>query len=177
MNFFSYYKAIILSKLTRKGNEYIVSKMRDEGMSIGEGTHIFSNIAASEPYLVSIGKNCTISTEVNFITHDASVGIFMGREKYSDVAGRIIIGDNCFIGSRVLIMYGVTLPDNTLVAAGSVVTKSISETGCIIGGNPAKIIGRLDDYLEKNSEFFLSLHNLNSEERKKKILTSNLLKR
>ena len=150
MNNFNYYKQLVLGRLVGNSNKRIVNAFRKEGMRIGNDTHIFSNISLSEPYLIKIGNNCTISTNVHFITHDASIGLYMGRTNYSDICGRIEIGDNCFIGNGVIVLYGVTLPDNTIVAAGSVVTKSIKEPGCIIAGNPAKIIGKVETYLEKN---------------------------
>lgn len=134
MNNFQYYKTIIFSKILRKGNSYVVSKMRETGMKIGDNTHIFSNIALSEPYLVSIGNNSTISTGVSFITHDASVGVYLGREANSDICGKITVGDNCFIGASSILMYGISIADNTIIASGSVVVKSILESGCIWGG-------------------------------------------
>lgn len=175
MNNFNYYKYRVLDKLFGNKNKWLVNAFRKEGMEIGKETHIFSNISLSEPYLIKIGNNCTISTDVSFITHDASIGLYIGRDNYSDICGRIEIGDNCFIGSGAIILYGVTLPDNTLVAAGSVVTKSINEPGCIIAGNPAKIISKIEIYLEKNKEHFLSLHGLNYSSRKNIILESDKL--
>ena len=47
-------------------------------------------------------------------------------------------------------MYGVSLPNNIIVAAGSVVTKSISEERVILGGNPAKVISTWDKFYDKN---------------------------
>ena len=55
-----------------------------------------------------------------------------------DTFGAISIGNNCFIGANSVILLGVTLADNIVVAAGSVVTKSFFENNIIIGGNPAK---------------------------------------
>lgn len=176
MNKLKYMRCKILSKFIG-GNSYIVDQFRKEGLTIGEDTHIFSNIITSEPYLISIGSNCTISTEVCFLTHDASIGLFLGRKIKSDICGKISVGDNCFIGNRAILLYGVSIPDNTIVAAGSVITKSIDEPGCIVGGNPAKIIGKVETFLEKNKEYFLSLHELSAEERKKVILSSKLINR
>ncbi len=175
MNKIKYAVALIYSKIFGGGNNYIVGKLRNSGISIGEGTHIFSNIITSEPYLIKIGKYCTISTNISFITHDASVGAFLGRDNYSDLCGRITIGDHCFIGNNSILLYGVSLPDRTLVASGSVVTKSISEPGCIIGGNPARVIGRVDSFLEKNKGNMLSLHGKSYGEREQIILHSNKL--
>ncbi|MGL4673104.1 DapH/DapD/GlmU-related protein, partial [Cetobacterium sp.] len=53
------------------------------------------------------------------------------------------IGNNVWIGGRSVICPGVTLGDNVVVAAGSVVTKSFPNN-CIIGGNPAKTIRMID---------------------------------
>lgn len=173
MNSFQYFKTLLMSKLNMRGNAYVVEKMRKQGMAIGNNTHIFSNIAASEPYLVSIGDNVTISTDVIFLTHDASVGLYGGgRNVCSDICGEINIGDNVFIGNRVIVIYGVSIPNNTIVAAGSVVTKSFTEPGYIIGGNPAKIISKVDDFMEKTRDFQLCLHGLSQEERKNIILNS-----
>lgn len=58
MNSIQYFKTLVLSRLLGGGNSRVIEAFRKEGMIIGEGTHIFSNIAASEPYLVSIGDHC-----------------------------------------------------------------------------------------------------------------------
>ena len=157
------------------GNKLLINCLRKEGCKIGYDTHLFSNVSPEEPYLVEIGNNCTISTEVSFITHDASVGLFFERKNLSDVCGKITIGNNCFIGNRVVLMYGVNIPDNTIVAAGSVVTKSIKEQGCIVGGNPAKVIGKVSNFMEKSKKYALNLHGSNSKDRRCIIEESNKL--
>jgi len=56
----------------------------------------------------------------------------------------IIIGNNVWIGTRVIILPGVQIGDNTIIGAGAVVTKSFPANS-IIGGNPAKIIRIRDE--------------------------------
>ena len=51
----------------------------------------------------------------------------------------IIIGENCWIGTNVRICKGVTIGDNSVIAACSVVTKDVP-ANCIVAGNPAKIV-------------------------------------
>lgn len=51
----------------------------------------------------------------------------------------IKIGNNVWVGTRVIILPGVEIGDNTIIGAGAVVTKSFPKD-CIIGGNPAKIL-------------------------------------
>ncbi|MBA2585639.1 MAG: maltose acetyltransferase, partial [Chthoniobacterales bacterium] len=52
-----------------------------------------------------------------------------------------IIGDNVWIGMNAVILKGVAIGENSVVAAGAVVTKSVPEN-CVVAGNPAKIVKR-----------------------------------
>lgn len=152
-------------------------------MTIGENTHIFSRLISSEPFLISIGDNVTISVGVTLLTHDASIGPIAGRNVFSDIVGPISIGNNCFIGANAIILPGVSIPDNSIVAAGSVVTKTIIppfldktnntqhiNEGIIIGGNPARYICKTTDFIKKREAYFLKLHNLSIKDRKEIIL-------
>lgn len=56
---------------------------------------------------------------------------------------KVILGSNVFIGSNVKILKGVTIGDNSIIANGSIVTKSIPKN-VIAGGIPAKIIKKID---------------------------------
>ena len=56
--------------------------------------------------------------------------------------GRVIIGDGCWIGAKATILQNVTLGDRCIVAAGSVVTQGFP-SGSVIGGNPARLVRRL----------------------------------
>ena len=144
-----YYIAKVRSKL-RHSHEPMLAYYRSKGIRIGEKCLICSNIATSEAFLISIGNNTTISTNVSLLTHDYSAHIII--EGKSDLYGRIEIGNNCFVGANSTILYGVTLGDNVLVAAGSVVTKSFREKNIIIGGNPARVIGTWEDYIRKYAD-------------------------
>lgn len=138
----------------QKKNEVVCSYFRKKGAHIGNNCRICSNLDLCEQSLLFIGNNTIISSGVTFVTHDASISIYLKKRKA--LFGKIIIGDNCFIGEKAMILYGVSIPDNTIVAAGSVVTKSILQNGQIIGGNPAKIIGTIDSFVSKNKEKVLS---------------------
>ncbi len=58
-----------------------------------------------------------------------------------DKTGKIIIGENVWIGSQCVILPGVQIDDNSVIGAGSVVTKSIPKNSIVVG-NPAKIVAR-----------------------------------
>ena len=61
-----------------------------------------------------------------------------------NIARPIAIGKDCWIGAGAIILPGVTIGQGTTVGAGAVVTKSLPER-VIAAGNPARIIGRVDD--------------------------------
>jgi maltose O-acetyltransferase len=59
----------------------------------------------------------------------------------------VLIGDNVWIGTRVIIMPGVKIGSNSIIGAGSVVTKSFPEN-CVIAGVPAKIIKTREPWIK-----------------------------
>lgn len=88
---------------------------------------------------IQYGKNCEISANVRFVVRNHD---FYDIHKPAEIEP-IIIGDECWIGSGVVVLPGVHLGPHTLVGAGSIVTKSFPDGWCIIAGNPAKIIRKL----------------------------------
>jgi maltose O-acetyltransferase len=98
----------------------------------------------SHCYLISIGDNCTICPNVRLIAHDASTKKFLGYTKL----GKIVIKNNCFIGDSTIVLPKVTIGPNSIIGAGSVVTKDIPPN-TVAAGNPTKIISTLNDYLNK----------------------------
>ncbi len=156
--------AKVRSKFPGGGKETLNKYLRKQGMTIGKGTKTASQLKTSEPYLISIGDNVTISHGVDFITHDNSVCKMFGVAH--DLYGRINIGNNCFIGAHAIIMYGVTLADNVIVGAGSVVTKSVTESNVIVAGNPAKIISTWEAFRLKVSENVIHAGHLPKNEKR-----------
>lgn len=144
--------AKIISKLKReKHKETIIKFFRKQGIKIGGGgTNICCNIVTPESYLIEIGNNVTIGDKVDFITHDNSISKI--SPETINLFGKIVIGNNCFIGERSTILYGVILADNIIVAAGSVVVDSFLTERIIIGGNPARVISTWEKFFEKSKD-------------------------
>ena len=101
---------------------------------------------------MQIHNNVAVAANVTFLTHDIMNGVFNRNANleghYKQYIGSIEIFDNCFIGANSTIMYNVKIGPNAIVAAGSVVTKDVPE-GKIVAGNPAKVIGTVEDFKNK----------------------------
>ena len=116
------------------------------------------------------------SGNVSLYTHDGGVKVLNSLNyfdgKRMDKVGKIVIGNNCFIGAHSKIMPGVTIGDNVIVGAGAIVTKDVPSNS-IVAGIPARVICTIDDYYEKNKKNFYPTLGMSFEE-KKKILTEAL---
>lgn len=140
----------ILNKIyLHKYDDFTVAQhFRRQGARIGGNNRLEIRSLGSEPYLVSIANHCTVAANVKFLTHDGGVWVF--TETYPDLQkfGPITILDNCFIGIDSIIMGNVIIGPNSIVGAGSVVTKNVPGN-TIVAGNPARSISSLEQYKEK----------------------------
>jgi carbonic anhydrase/acetyltransferase-like protein (isoleucine patch superfamily) len=139
-------RVLTLLRFALRGGVYAA---RAQGVRIGEGCRIYISQFGSEPFLIQVGSRVTITSGVRLITHDGSTALVR------DTAGRrfqrygpISIGDDVFIGINSIVLPGVSIGSRVVVAAGSVVTKSIPD-GVVVGGNPARVIASFDEYSDR----------------------------
>jgi acetyltransferase-like isoleucine patch superfamily enzyme len=138
-------------RATKSGGEYA----RHKGVKIGDNCRIYTRSFGSEPWMISIGNKVTVTSGVVLLTHDGSTWLMNDEKGRRYLYRRVEIGNNVFIGVNSIIMPGVKIEDNVIVAAGSIVTKSVP-SGVIIAGNPAKIIGNYDAYQKEVLENYIS---------------------
>jgi acetyltransferase-like isoleucine patch superfamily enzyme len=121
--------------LRSRFDERFVSLHR--GLRIGEGTaYSRANLDGIVPQLAVIGRNCVIAPNAVILTHDASYLPTTGRYRIAPVE----IGDRVFIGYGAVIMPGIRVGSDSVIAAGAVVTRDVPNNS-VAAGVPARIIG------------------------------------
>jgi acetyltransferase-like isoleucine patch superfamily enzyme len=138
-----------------------------KGITIGDYCLICPGVRITSAVEITIGDNCMFANGV-FITDSDWHGIYnrvsTGKRK------PVIIADNVWVGDSATICKGVTIGENSIVGAGAVVAGDVPEN-CIVAGNPAKIIRKLDPSKTIKTrghwlpDFFQSLDYLNHVEK------------
>lgn len=138
------------------------------GVKIGKNCLIATRNWSTEPYLVTIGNNVQITNNVSIHTHGGGNCVRKEHPDF-DIFGKVVIEDWAYVGSYSQIMPGVTIGEGALVAAGSVVTKSVAPH-TVVGGNPARFICTVDEYYERNRMYDVCTKGKSQEEKKEFLL-------
>ena len=113
-----------------------------ENCAMNPATHF------GDPELISIGSNVRIAGAF-LACHDGSVNMINRAFGLTlDSVGPIEIGDNVFIGYGAIVLPNIRIGSNTIVAAGSVVSRDIAGN-CVAAGAPARKVADLADHVAR----------------------------
>ena len=168
---------MIIDRIKSLYNKYILSPEQYAhkiGVTIGKKCNISTKHFGSEPYLITIGDNVRIARGVQFFTHGGIWTIRRMSNKYKnlDYFGKIRINNNVYIGQGALIMPGVTIEDNCIIGAASVVTKSIPKNS-VVAGNPIRYISDVNSFINKITKFDTQLYGKSPEYKKEMLVNDN----
>lgn len=139
------------------------------GVNMGENVHIYGNVQwSTEPWIITLGNDVHITNDVQFITHDGGSLILRQYTPDLEMTFPIVVGDNVYIGTKAIILPGVTIGNNCIVAAGAIVTKNVPENS-VVAGVPARVIETVDKYHEKAKAKSLHLGHLVGKEKDNKL--------
>lgn len=122
----------------------------DFGKNITVGKNVFINACChfQDQGGIKLGDNCLVGHNVVFATLNHG---FAPEERQSMLPAPIVVGRNVWIGSNSTILQGVTIGDNSIIAAGSVVTKDVP-ANTIVAGVPARFIRSISPEEEKQQK-------------------------
>lgn len=170
-------QALSLAVNTARLHRDPVRYFRSRGVEIGEDVEIFgANLFTfgSEPYLVSIGNQVTISHNVDFITHDGGLRIARVRYPNAYLYGRIQVADQCFIGAHCILLPGAKIGAGSVIGSGSIVTGEIP-SGVVAIGVPAKPVKSAEEYIQEKRNLWVDTRGL-TRDAKRELLRRRLAK-
>lgn len=106
-------------------------------LSIGEGTYVNTGTRISSSEAVTIGARCAIGFDVVIMDNDYHRIVTADGVKAA--VKPILIGDHVWVGARAIILKGVTIGENSVVAAGTVVTQDVPPDS-VVGGSPMRVL-------------------------------------
>ena len=121
-------------------NTSIILDNEGAEIRIGNKTSIAkAQIVSLEPYNIKIGEDCMLSYDIEIRNTDSHKIYDKNTNKRINEGNGVSIGNHVWLGMRAIILKGVTIEDNSIVAGGSIVTKDV-KVNTIVSGNPAKQI-------------------------------------
>jgi acetyltransferase-like isoleucine patch superfamily enzyme len=119
-------------------------------IEIGENFYSNHNLVILDPAKVTFGDNVFIAPNCGFYTAGHPIDAEL-RNQLLEFAYPITVGNNVWFGGNVVVLPGVTIADNVVIGAGSVVTKDIP-ANVVAVGNPCKVLREITE--EDKTKYF-----------------------
>jgi maltose O-acetyltransferase len=124
-----------------------LERLRARGLTLGRDVYLGHGTVIDSGFLrlISIGDETTLSAGVRVLAHDASMKRRLGWTRVAPVS----IGRRVYVGAGVIVRPGVTIGDDAIVGAGSVVSRDVAP-GTVVAGNPARPISSTAEHLDRH---------------------------
>ncbi len=121
-------------------------RLIERGLVIGNNFKMMGEVILDSDHCwhITIGDDVTLAPRVHILSHDASTKTHLNYT----MIGKVTIGNRVFIGASAIVLPGVTIGNDVVIGAGSVVSRDIPGNSVAVG-NPAKVIGSFENYLER----------------------------
>lgn len=165
MNIYNNLYRLFLNRITVMKNSNMLKKIKRQFLkrifnNVGQDIRVMSCITYSNGYNISIGDSSGIGDRAFLqdigeiligkdVLMASDVAIYTANHKYDKKqlireqgieVKKVVVEDDVWIGTRVIILPGVTIKKGAIIAAGAVVTRDVEQYS-IVGGVPAKKIG------------------------------------
>jgi maltose O-acetyltransferase len=130
----------------RLRGEVDIEALVELGLQIGNNVYVapWVLIDPVAAYLISIGDSCRLAPRVHILAHDATSREALGYTRLAPVN----IGSRVFLGADTLVLPGVTIGDDSVIGAGSLVSSDIP-AGSLAVGRPARVVGNSHEFFER----------------------------
>lgn len=137
------------------------------GVRLGKNVKFYGmkpGMFSTEPWLITIGDDCYITANCQFITHDGGTLILRKEIPDLEITAPISIGNDVYIGLNSTILPGTKIGNRCIIGASSVVKGEFPDNS-VIAGVPARRIKSVDEYLEQIKGKSLHVGHLNAREK------------
>lgn len=147
-------KALIKKMFKQTGEDLFVEQPFhcDYGVNITVGENFLANNNCTllDVAPITIGDDVLIAPNVGVYTAGHALDPYLRRELKAEFGASVVIGDNCWVGANSTILPGVTIGNDVVIGAGSVVTQDIPE-GVLAYGNPCRVIRKFN---QRDREYY-----------------------
>ena len=125
---------------------FAIKMQKSRGIKIGKNCHFcpYVQLDLIYPHLIHIGNNVTLGTNCMIFAHmNPTANLFLKSGEYKRKVEPVTIKSGAVLTPGSIIMAGITIGENSIVSPGSVVTQDVPDY-CIVVGNPARVIKKID---------------------------------
>jgi len=139
--------ATLKARLDAGRRAHRIQRLRDRGMHIGRDVNFADHLYIDEEFcaLISIGDSTFFGPECMILAQDAGPEAALGALR----VGSVVLHPSCHVGARTIILPGVEIGPRTVIAANSVVSRSLPPDA-VCGGRPARPFSTLSQYIESH---------------------------